>query len=165
MKKFLKEFRNEIIVIILLVIGTVLLGANIGVGWAVRTSVTGVTRQVGPAISRAFNNFINYIISLSIIDIVGWALVILAVAYIYGRIRYRFRHNPHWEATVCPRCESPIKRVHRNMIDRLLGKTFMPSCRRYRCTNPECRWTGLRQQRYHIPRVQIDEVNRNRMTS
>lgn len=165
MKKFFKEFRSEIIVVILLVIGMVLLGANIGVRKAVRTSTAGIIRQVGPAINQVFNNFINYIISLSIIDIVGWVLVIIAVVYIYGRIRYRFRHNPRWEATVCPRCESPIKRVHRSMIDRLLGRTFMPNARRYRCTTPECGWSGLRQQRYHIPRVHVDEVNRNRLAS
>jgi DNA-directed RNA polymerase subunit RPC12/RpoP len=162
MKKFFKEFRNEIVVITLMVIGIVLLGADIGMRKTIRRSALGAFRQVGPAINEAFNSLVEYVLTLSIFDIIGWVVVIVAVVYIYGRIRYRFRHNPRWEATVCPRCGSRIQRKHRSTIDRLLSKTLMPSSRRYRCTNPECSWTGLRLQRYHLPRVHVDEVNRNR---
>ena len=64
---------------------------------------------------------------------------------------------------VCPKCESSIKRMHRNIFDRFLSRTFMPNSRRYRCTNSECGWSGLRKSRYHIPRLHFDEVNQDRM--
>ncbi len=164
MKKFFKEFRTEIIVIGLLVIGFGLLASSFSIRKGIQQTTFSIIRQTGPALKRAFDSVINYILSLSILDIVGWILILAGILYIYGRIRYRYRHNPRWEASICPRCESSIKRVHRNLIDRLLAKTLMPTARRYRCTNPECNWGGLRHQRYHIPRVRVDEINRNQQT-
>jgi len=40
----------------------------------------------------------------------------------------------------CPRCGASLIRVHRRPVDRLVS-LFKPM-RRYRCSGPECEWTG-----------------------
>jgi hypothetical protein len=41
----------------------------------------------------------------------------------------------------CPRCDSTLKQIHRRFFDRLISQFYQ--VHRYRCSNPECRWTGL----------------------
>jgi hypothetical protein len=90
---------------------------------------------------------VGYITSFSLSDLIGWILIVLTSVFIVWRVRYRFTHSDHWSATECPRCGDELHRVHRNLTDRILGRTFLPHARRYRCANSECNWTGLRRYR------------------
>ena len=46
--------------------------------------------------------------------LIGAGLVIGASVFIAWRVRVRFLSSAYWRATTCPRCGSPIHRVHRS---------------------------------------------------
>jgi hypothetical protein len=75
-------------------------------------------------------------------DVVGFLLVLGALVTIALRLRWRLIHNPNLSLLRCPRCDGQIHRVHRRAVDRLI--CFFVPVRRYRCSNDECRWHGLR---------------------
>jgi hypothetical protein len=55
------------------------------------------------------------------------------------------------ETHSCPKCKKPITRVRRTTFDRFLGN-FIPDLRRYSCSEPFCRWTGLvvvKEEHFH----------------
>lgn len=156
MKKFLKDYWVEIVIGISAIFGAILLFGNFGGQGGGRRGLLGSVREIQSLFSDAFNGLVNYLLNFSLFDLIGWILIIGAFLIVFRRIRWRYRHNPQRAATVCPRCGSAIKRRHRSAWDRFLGKTVMPDCRRYLCSNPNCRWTGLRHQRY-MPEPQITE--------
>jgi hypothetical protein len=80
---------------------------------------------------------------------IGFLIVLLALAFIFWRVRYRFMNSKRWLDTACPRCQAKLVRIHRTRLDRWLGLSLLPHSRRYSCSNPQCGWNGLR---YHHPR-------------
>ena len=148
MKMLLKEYRVEIIVIILAIISLVLLVGDFGVKGAVRSGFYGSLSEAQNIFQSILERLINYLLNLSALDIIGWAIIFGTILFVSARIRYRYRSKSEFVATVCPRCSSPIKRVHRSSFDRFLGATIMPNARRYMCINRRCGWSGLRRQHF-----------------
>jgi len=157
MRRFFKEFRSEILVIGLLVIGVALLVINQGLGGSITGSISDVAGNLKETAGWYLGLGLDYLYGFSTYDIIGWVMILLAGVFLYSRIRYRYRRNPNLSATVCPKCESPIKRTHRSWFDRLLSKSIKPHARRYQCTNPECGWSGLRHQRYRLEQRHTDD--------
>lgn len=147
MKKFLREYRIEIFIGFLALVGVVLLLGDFGLKQASRDIFRSVT-QLRRLVLLGFEGLTRYLLTFSILDLVAWGFILASGYIIVRRIRYRYRHNPKRAATVCPKCGGPIKRTPRSWFDKILDKTFMPNSRRYRCTDPECGWSGLRHQRY-----------------
>jgi hypothetical protein len=81
--------------------------------------------------------------------LIGAVLVMGAGVFIAWRARVRFLRSAHWRATTCPRCGSPIHRVHRTVLDKAASRVLLPHARRYRCEQAECGWTGLRHSHRH----------------
>jgi hypothetical protein len=75
-------------------------------------------------------------------DIVGIVLILAAVIVVTLRVRWRLMRMPSLTTLSCPRCEGGLHRVHRHRRDRLVS--LIVPVRRYRCSNPECRWCGIR---------------------
>jgi hypothetical protein len=82
-------------------------------------------------------------------DVIGYALVLGALAAILLRVRWRLIHNPALALLRCPKCSGRIHRVHRDAVDRLIS--FYVPVRRYRCANAQCGWHGLRVGAGHGP--------------
>lgn len=148
MKSIIREFRTEIIIVLILAVGFGFLLLDIGLGGQLRSGVGTLLTQVLDQVGELRYQVSRYILGFSPIQILAWAVIIGAITWLVRRIRYRFRHSLHFAATVCPVCESPIRRTHRSMLDRLLSKTILPEARRYSCSNPQCGWSGLRHHRY-----------------
>jgi hypothetical protein len=157
MRKFFKEFRGEIIVVILLVAGAGFLIINRTSGGSVTGSIRAFFGRITDTVITSIENGLSYLNNLSTIDLIGWGMILAALVYLYSRVRYRYRHNPKMMATVCPVCESQLKRTHRTWFDRLLGATIKPKSRRYTCVNPECGWSGLRHERYRLDQRSTDD--------
>ena len=83
----------------------------------------------------------------SLFDLLGALVAVAAAIFLLWRIRVRFLKSDRWLAKVCPRCGSPIARVHRSRWDKILGLTVLPHSRRYNC--PSCKWSGLRHRGEH----------------
>ena len=77
------------------------------------------------------------------LNLLGFVLVVMALGFILWRIRVRLPQSPRLRTTICPRCGSELRRVRRTPLDRILTAVFFPQGRRYRCSNPGCRWNGL----------------------
>jgi predicted RNA-binding Zn-ribbon protein involved in translation (DUF1610 family) len=129
MSKGGRGFRVE-----LLTLGVITMGVFLQIDWSptlsvVDQAVVGVFRQLTPAM------------------LIGAVLVVGVSVFIVWRVRVRFFSSAHWRATACPRCGSPIHRVHRSLLDKVVSKVFLPHARRYRCEKAECGWSGLRHSR------------------
>jgi len=81
--------------------------------------------------------------------VLGTGLIGVTLIVIAWQMRMRFLRSSFWRVTDCPRCQSPLHRVHRRWYERVLGKTLLPHSRRYRCSNNACGWSGLRHSRRH----------------
>ena len=75
-------------------------------------------------------------------DAIGAAVAALAMWVLVWRARWGILHSEYLSSPICPECGSPLHRVHRHTRDRLI--TWIVPLRRYRCVDPDCRWTGLR---------------------
>lgn len=150
MKKILQDYWLEIMLLLAALLGVVLLAGNAGTAGAVKTRMLNSFADLQQSISGSLTRLDGYVASFTAFDLVGWLLVVLMVYLVVVRMRRRFRTNPENAATVCPRCSSQIRRVHRSTWDRILAATILPNARRYACTNKRCGWSGLRHQRYRL---------------
>jgi hypothetical protein len=147
MKKFLREYRIEMLALLLALVGVFLLVEQ----FEIRKSLYAVFKQVldflPMLVETIKTSIMAYITSFTLSDLVGWSLIIFTGIFIIWRVRYRFIHSDYWSAAKCPRCGNELHRVHRKLSDRILARTFLPHARRYRCADSECNWTGLRRYR------------------
>lgn len=148
MKRFLRENRVEMIVLVLAAVSIFVLVGDFGWKGAVRTGSSELISGAQNILVSALDQLVNYLIHLSTLDLIGWVIIIATVSFVYARIRYRYRSKSDLIASTCPSCNSSIKRIHRSSFDRFLGATIMPDARRYKCTNRSCGWQGLRRQHY-----------------
>lgn len=84
---------------------------------------------------------------LSPSDLLGFALVLIAVVAILLRVRWRLLNTVRLARLRCPRCDGSLYRIHRTGIDRFIS--FYVPVRRYRCRADRCSWSGLRTGRGH----------------
>ncbi len=103
-------------------------------------SLMGRFQQAG----SAFDAFLDQV---SVSDVVGFTLIVGALAAILLRIRWRLLNNPKLTAVVCPKCGGVIHRAHRTKTDHVVA-AFVP-VRRYRCASISCGWRGLRVGEQH----------------
>jgi hypothetical protein len=129
MGKSRRSYRVEWIALAVVALGVALLVDWTPVMALVDSFIVGVARQ------------------LTFATLLGLVLVCGGVVFIAWRGRVRFLSSPYWRATVCPRCGSPIHRVHRSPLDKTVSKVLLPHARRYCCEQAECGWTGLRHSR------------------
>ena len=94
-----------------------------------------VLGRVGDAIAHS-------VARLTLSNAIGLVLVVVAVIALILRIRWRLVRSASQTALRCPRCGGGVHRVHRRRGDRIVS-LFVP-VRRYRCSNKECRWCGIR---------------------
>ena len=143
MKRILKEYAIELIAggIILCGISLVVVGHEIRA--TLLAALTDLLKGILSVLDRFLSSIGSRATTLSASEALGILLALLAVAFIIWRIRYRFHTGKRWAIEACPKCSGSIMRVHRKWFDRVLGATFLPEARRYRCTDPHCGWTGL----------------------
>ncbi len=153
MKKLWKEFKVEIIALVVVLIGVFLLVEP----FEIRETLLRWLSQALSMLDRAGALLVTSATRITLSDAIGLALVLLAGAFIIWRLRFHFLKSFRWVADECPRCGSTLRRSHRTWLDRAFGMVLLPHSRRYRCKNPECRWTGLRHGGPHHLRVVEDE--------
>jgi len=146
-RKILREYRVEIVAVLIALLGIFLLVERLEIRKSLRAAALWLStflRQTGTAL---VDKSVAYITSFTLSDLVGWILIILTSLFIAWRVRYRFSTSSYWEADKCPRCGKTLQRIHRTLLDRLLSWTLLPRARRYTCGNSECGWEGLRRHK------------------
>ena len=144
-KKILREYRVEIIAVLIALFGVFLLVERLEIRASLRATLSWLVaflRQAGTTITE---RLVAYLTSFTLSDLTGWILIILTSVFIVWRIRHRFSKSSHWEADKCPLCGKPVHRTHRTVLDRLLSWILLPRARRYSCADSECGWSGLRR--------------------
>lgn len=158
MKRFLKEYALELAAGVFILGGVLLVVA----GASVRTTILKATgiflKGILSLLDRLLMGIGNRAATWSAAEATGLALMLLAAGVIVWRIRYRFHTGKRWALDTCPKCSSPIMRVHRKWPDRLLGATLLPEARRYRCVDPQCGWSGLLRRHIHHHHRQEEPV-------
>jgi signal transduction histidine kinase len=142
MKKILKEFRVEIIALLVALLGVFLLVERL----EIRASVIRFLQTLFTQLRVGQERILTYITSFTVSDFIGWILILLTSAFVVWRARYRFLTSRFWRIEDCPRCGNTLHRIHRTRFDRFLTWILLPHSRRYRCNNDECHWSGLRHR-------------------
>jgi len=148
MRKLLKEYRIEIAVVLLILLGIFLLVERMELQSLIANGLQVLQTSLKKLLLLIKIGLEFYISNLSLSDFVGWVLLVLAIGLAIWMVRFRFKHSPTFQASSCPKCGSALHRVHRKYFDRFLSRTLFPHARRYRCANSECHWTGLRHPRH-----------------
>ena len=160
MKRLLKEYRIEFIAGGVALIGIFLMIEPFDIREALLNTLTKLANNILAGLEGLVTRVNNRATVLSVSDVLGILLVLLAVGFIVWRIRFRFRTGKRWQSDLCPKCSSQIMRVHRNWLDHILGATLLPEARRYRCVDSECGWSGLLRRHAshrHHHREQVPE--------
>lgn len=144
MRKFLKEFRVELIALLVAALGVFLLVEPFSIRLTVLRWLSQSVEWLKTAGGGALGTVIQYIQRLTISDFLGWALVIFAAVFVAWRLRVRFRKAFLWKADACPLCGSHLRRIHRRRFDRMMVLLLLPHAHRYLCSDPQCGWSGLR---------------------
>lgn len=157
MKHFIKEYAVELASAFLIIIGIFMM-ADFTVRNIILSAVTETAKVVINIFMRFLAGIDSGVSTLSPSELVVGLLILLAVGFIVWRIRYRFQTGKRWTVDYCPKCSGPIMRVHRHLWDRLLGATFFPEARRYRCVDTKCGWSGLLRRHIHHHRHRSEPV-------
>jgi uncharacterized paraquat-inducible protein A len=150
MKKFLREYRVELIALAAALLGVFLLTEQFEIRATLRAWLSALANGLWLGLNALIDRLLVYLKAFTLSDLLGWLLVIGAIVFTFWRARLRFVSSTYWQSKVCPRCGSSVMRVHRHSLDRLLSATFLPDARRYRCTNAACGWSGLRHHEPHV---------------
>lgn len=159
--KNLREYRIEFGAVLVVLAGIFLIFEQYNLRAALQQSRLSFIASIRNTGSRLLQWIEAYLAGFTLSDLVGMALLVFAGAFILWRIRYRYQNSTRWLAASCPRCGGSLHRIHRTALDRLIGRIFLPTSRRYGCPNPRCRWTGLRHagQRSYRHRTEDDPVS------
>ena len=146
MKNYIRKYRIELLALLLALLGLFLVTEKLDIRASLRLGILWLFNQ-GKAALQGMNAWLTaYMTQLTISDFIGWLLIVLTTIFIAWRVRHHVLRSEWWRITVCPRCGGELAREHRTVLDRLITRIFLPHGRRYVCTNPECKWTGLRHR-------------------
>jgi hypothetical protein len=139
---FLKTYWVEILIVVGLILGVFLLFEQINIrgtllGWAVAAGNFGLN-----LVTRFINGLMGLRSRLGLSELIAIPMLIGVVILLIWRIRWRLRNTPALVDAHCPQCGGGLQRVHRQFADRAVS-IFVP-VRRYRCTNRDCGWSGMR---------------------
>jgi len=83
------------------------------------------------------------LIGMVVIGFIASGLVLMWLAFLVWRFRARMLAQASASGHKCPRCHSPLRRIHRTRWERVLCTLMKLSLGHYRCSNRHCSWQGL----------------------
>ena len=140
--RFWSEWRVEALIVLTVAVAIFLLVERM----QIRVTLLGWLRQglqvpgrLVAGIQRSVHHFIT---NTTLSDLTGYTLLLIAVAVVTWRIRWRLMRTPRFTERTCPRCGGDLHRIHRHWQDRVVN-LYVP-VRRYGCKDHNCDWHGLR---------------------
>ena len=142
MRWILRTYKFEIIWLIVVALGIFLIFERM----SIRNSLIAWLRRVAAGTLHGVGHLDEtaaaFLARTTLSDVLGYVLVLGALVAIFLRVRWRIMRTPALAVLRCPKCKGGLHRTHRRRLDHLIG-LFVP-VRRYRCSNNQCRWGGLR---------------------
>jgi hypothetical protein len=139
-RRIIREYWLEFIALVIAATGVLLVVKEISIREVLSLFIHNTVAHLGSWAQ-------NFIAHFSINDLLGGVLVLAGLSFIIWRGQYHFYQSEYWQAVNCPKCGSDLRRIHRTTWDRFLSRTLLRDARRYRCKNPACGWSGLREKR------------------
>ncbi len=141
MRKFLREYRIEIIFLFIVIIGLVIVFGRETILPIIIGSLTNFIAWLQGQV----NAIVDFFKGISPIDLIAYVLILGGVIFVVWRARWRFVQARVYRGKECPKCGGGYQRIHRSSMDHLISKVLFLPLNRYRCANPDCDWTGLRK--------------------
>ncbi len=136
-KRFWGEYWVEVVAVVAVITGVVIVKFDKSFWAAAYTTI-----------EEWYFIALDFLLQFNRADVIGVMAAVVGLVVVIWRFRYHVSRSEYWRLRQCPRCGSTLHRIHRTFFDRLLGFFFLPHSRRFRCDNPECRWSGLRYGRH-----------------
>jgi hypothetical protein len=141
-RQLLWTYRFELAWLLVVCLGVFLVFERMNI----RRTLFGWINRALDALAQGGGRFLQWAVrafeTATLSDVIGVALLFGALVALAFRVRWRLMHNPKWTTIQCPMCSAEVHRVHRHQLDHL-ANILVPT-RRYRCTNHDCRWEGIR---------------------
>ena len=147
MKQLLREYRVELVALLMALLGLFLLVERMQIRVTIFSFMRAAWRTVSVAVWAVVSAVVYRILHTTVSDMIGLALIVLAILIVLWRLRLRLRSQLQTRST-CPVCGGELRRTHRRWQDRLLSRLVVPVAR-YRCKNEECRWEGVGVRSHH----------------
>lgn len=139
---FLRAYWIEILIAIGLLLGIFLLFERIQIRATLVRWLNAAIKSGVNAIGRLDDTLAAFVATIGLSEMIAIPLLATIFLAIVWRVRWRTQHNPALTDLHCPRCKGNIHRVHRHSLDHLIS--IIVPVRRYRCTDRECGWSGVR---------------------
>ena len=149
MKEFFREFKVEILVFGVAILGALIwfdpLGIRTAFGVVFKALIAGIDGFI-PDFEAGVMSFFS---SLTVVDVVGFFVLTIATVFVFLRTRSRYMGSEFYISRNCPKCGNTLRRVQRKWPDRVFGKLLFIPLHRYRCNDRQCGWSGLRKPGRH----------------
>jgi hypothetical protein len=139
MRRFLREWRIEIIMVAAVLLGIALVLERVQIRTILRQGLETVVQGLGTFAGTLADRIIPNTLS----DALGIGLIVTVLILARWRLRWRLLNSPELSGSRCPQCGSRMHRIHRKPADKVISGLIVP-VRRFECSSKDCRWTGLR---------------------
>jgi hypothetical protein len=143
MKQFLREYRIELVAMLMALLGIFLLVERMQIRVTILRVISLVWRSLSGTVGAVVRSVVYRILHITVSDLIGVVLIVLSIVIVLWRMRLRLLQR--LTGSTCPVCGGELRRSRRDWLDHLLS-LLLPVAP-YRCRNKECRWEGLRVQR------------------
>jgi hypothetical protein len=137
-----RQYWFEIILLLVVVLGLFLILEQMNIRPMLRQWLRDLAATLPRSAAQFDAALERFSEQVSLSDLLGYALIVLALFAVVWRLRWRLSRTPALTLLRCPRCGGNVHRKHRTTADRLVS--LVVPVRRYRCVNHECHWQGLR---------------------
>ncbi|MCF7823845.1 MAG: hypothetical protein K9N35_06690 [Candidatus Marinimicrobia bacterium] len=142
----IREFRIEIIIGVLFLLGVFLLVEELDIKIFVYHAFANSFRTIGRLSQDILEKLFYLFGEFEGSDIVGIILITIACLVFLDRLRQKAIAR-YGDLTVCPDCGENLHMIHRTPVQRILSYIFRLKIRRYQCK--ACEFEGLRIRSLH----------------
>jgi len=140
MKRFLREYRVELVAALMALLGVFLLVERIQIRVTIFRTMLLAWRTISGAVGALVRAVVYRITHITVSNLIGLVLIVLSIVIVLWRVRVRLTQR--LTGSTCPVCGGELRRSHRHWLDRLIS--LLLPVRPYHCRNRECGWKGLR---------------------
>ena len=144
MKRLIREYYIELLAVIVCLVGLTMVVLHVDIRNATVKMINVFISVLQNIFLSIFQRVEKNITHFTLSDMFGLIIIIIALAFLYWRVRYRILQRLRWTEHRCPLCQEAVHRIHRSKVDRIVNFFLGRPLRRYQCVNEECKWTGLR---------------------
>jgi len=139
----LRDFRQEILIGAIFLLGVFLLVEDLDIKVSVYHGLVYLSKHMGTLANKIFMSIIEGFKVLEGSDIVGVALILIAINLFIYRVQQKFVIR-YGQLPACPDCGEDLNLIHRSITHRIVGFVFRVKIRRYACK--VCEFEGLKMR-------------------